>query len=187
MNNARATVRLVAGLKRYRTLNGEAANTFAPTSVPTCIRRKAVQAYLAPPVKAPYLDASNAGDGSIQNESHRQSRSLSPAAAQRSQWCSPIRPPKGPSSGTGGHGSASTGAGGSAGSSSSAAGFEKEGVPPLLLLPAEWGIGLGGEWVSARGSHAIRGASPEEPKRNSSKTPVVAIIFYSCQRYTSRL
>lgn len=34
----------------------------------------------------------------------------------------------------------------------------KEGVPPLLLSPSEYGIGLGGDCVSIHGPRAVRGA-----------------------------
>lgn len=143
-------------------------------SLSTCLRRNAVQAYLAPQVKTPYPDASNGGDRSNQNENHRQSRSLSPAAEKRRQWCSPIRSPECPNSGTSVHRSDSAGAGASADSSSVAL-FEKKRVPPLLLAPAEWGIGLGGEWVSARGPQSIRGASSKTSKPKSSTPPIVNI------------
>lgn len=121
-----------------------------------------------------FSGASNGGNSTSQSEPHRQSRSLSPAAAQLSRWCSPVRSSAAPpSSGTGVHGSASTRAGASTGPSSAAAAlFEKERVPPLLLAPTEWGIGLGGEWVSASGPHPIRGASSENANGNRPAPPL---------------
>eukprot|EP00903_Cladosiphon_okamuranus_P011803 g11091.t1 len=116
---------------------------------PETAYRKAVDAYLAPSVKSPYHVASNGGNGTTQSGIHRQSRSLSPTATQQSRWCSPIRPSTGPPSN-------GTGVRGSTFADPSSALSKKEGVPPLLLAPAEWGIGLGGEWVSARGPHTFR-------------------------------
>lgn len=116
--------------------------------------RNAVQSYLAPSIKATPNPHNGGGTNGSRNPSLRRSRSLSPKASQRNRWCPPTRSPISPYRGanTDDH---RAGAGESSGLG---AVFEREGVPPLLLAPAEWGIGLSGEWVSARGAQTIRGA-----------------------------
>ncbi|CAM9918490.1 unnamed protein product, partial [Ectocarpus sp. 13 AM-2016] len=118
---------------------------------PETAYRNAVQAYLSPT-----LEYHNSGGGNS-DRSHRHTRSLSPTAGQyRSRWCSPTAPASAPGNNNSDHGSSGV-AGASTVSSSPKTGVaEKGGVPPLLLAPSEWGIGLGGEWVSARGKRMVR-------------------------------
>ncbi len=162
---------------------GEASKRSPNPPIVACApSRNAVQSYLATSIKASPITHNGAGAGGNggssgrQNPSPRRSRSLSPKALQRNRWCSPIR-----SSPIGSDGGAHTdgrraGAGEPAGLG---AVFEKEGVPPLLLAPAEWGIGLGGEWVSARGTQTIRGTRLTKNLRVVLHDVLVGVYVYS--------
>ncbi|CAM9275689.1 unnamed protein product, partial [Hapterophycus canaliculatus] len=138
-------------------------------SSPETAYRNAVQAYLSPPATAGSDAGShgNTGKGLADRSRSpcRQTRSVSPTRRggaglkQRSRWCSPVTmAPRTEGSGSVSASSSVHGCGGSVASAPAAsAAFEKEGVPPLLLEPSEWGLGLGGEWVSARRQHMVRG------------------------------
>ncbi|CAM9353056.1 unnamed protein product, partial [Scytosiphon promiscuus] len=113
---------------------------------PETAYRIAVEAYLSPltTVGSDTGSPRNIGKGlADRNRSpSQQTRSLSP---QRSQWCSPVTAV------------ARAECPESVITSNSVHGCGEEGVPPLLLEPSEWGLGLGGEWVSARRQHTVRG------------------------------
>ncbi|CAN0071918.1 unnamed protein product, partial [Ectocarpus sp. 12 AP-2014] len=148
-------------LAREREARASSGESFATGRTATRLRHprdpaspetaNAVQAYLSPT-----LEYHNS-DGGNSDRSRRHTRSLSPTAGQhRSRWCSPTAPASGPGNNNSVHGSSGVAGAGTVSSSPKTGVAEKGGVPPLLLAPSEWGIGLGGEWVSARGTRMVR-------------------------------